>query len=354
MSAGDHQVAGSLASTVASGWRDGAGSAGGAARRWPHLSAGRGLGAGDGAVLSVAGAVCHLPVLVWLIDRVQRAPRAAMVRLRSGRGWWFGFGYFLLGLFWIGEAFLVEAERFAVGAAVRGDAAAGGPCVVLSGGRGCCRQLSRPGVGRVVALALALSATRMAARAYPDWLSLEHARLCADHAVAVDAGGGAGRHLRIDTGAVLIFAAPGVLLAGDRAATSFVRRWPIAVLPLAAMRRSARCAWRCCKPTLLPGVRVRIVQPSVPQREKWLPENQRQIFFDHIELSQRSPDGALDEAMADITHVIWPEAAMPFRPLQSPEALAMIGEMLPPGRASDIGRTANCGDGSANSRRAIA
>ena len=29
-------------------------------------------------------------------------------------GWWFGFGYFLAGLFWVGEAFLVEAETFAV------------------------------------------------------------------------------------------------------------------------------------------------------------------------------------------------------------------------------------------------
>ena len=28
-------------------------------------------------------------------------------------GWWFGFGYHLFGLFWVGEAFLVEADKFA-------------------------------------------------------------------------------------------------------------------------------------------------------------------------------------------------------------------------------------------------
>ena len=43
-------------------------------------------------------------------------------RARSGRverlvpafatGWWFGFGYFLAGLWWIGSAFLVEADKF--------------------------------------------------------------------------------------------------------------------------------------------------------------------------------------------------------------------------------------------------
>ncbi|MEQ1614643.1 MAG: apolipoprotein N-acyltransferase, partial [Hyphomicrobiaceae bacterium] len=129
--------------------------------------------------------------------------------------------------------------------------------------------------------------------------------------------------------AVLIFAAPGVLLAGDR--DDKVRAaLAIAVLPLAAMTAFGTLRLAMLKQDVVPGVRVRIVQPSVPQREKWLPENQRQIFFDHIELSKRRPDGTLDEAMADITHVIWPEAAMPFRPLQSPEALAMIGEMLPP------------------------
>ena len=34
-------------------------------------------------------------------------------RLAFYSGWWFGFCYFLLGLHWIGYAFLVEAERFA-------------------------------------------------------------------------------------------------------------------------------------------------------------------------------------------------------------------------------------------------
>ena len=62
-----------------------------------------------------------LPTLVWLIDgascaddrhaaRWYRRPEIAAAEI----GWWFGFGYFVPGLFWIGEAFLVEAETFAV------------------------------------------------------------------------------------------------------------------------------------------------------------------------------------------------------------------------------------------------
>src|SRR5438034_7743598 len=52
------------------------------------------------------------PVMVWLIDgagggRMHGLPAAAMA------GWWFGLGYFVPGLYWIGYAFLVDAPTFA-------------------------------------------------------------------------------------------------------------------------------------------------------------------------------------------------------------------------------------------------
>src|SRR5262245_39508630 len=57
-----------------------------------------------------------LPALVWLIDGAVRrhVDRGPVRRLTAAAetGWWWGFGYFLAGLFWIGEAFLVEAEIF--------------------------------------------------------------------------------------------------------------------------------------------------------------------------------------------------------------------------------------------------
>jgi apolipoprotein N-acyltransferase len=51
------------------------------------------------------------PAMVWLIDgaaagRLRGLPAAAMT------GWWFGFGYFVPGLYWIGYAFLVDASTF--------------------------------------------------------------------------------------------------------------------------------------------------------------------------------------------------------------------------------------------------
>src|SRR5262249_20095894 len=52
------------------------------------------------------------PVAVWLIDgagagRLRGVPAAAL------SGWLFGIGYFVPGLYWIGNAFLVDASTFA-------------------------------------------------------------------------------------------------------------------------------------------------------------------------------------------------------------------------------------------------
>ncbi|MBM3608618.1 MAG: apolipoprotein N-acyltransferase, partial [Alphaproteobacteria bacterium] len=58
---------------------------------------------------------------VWLIDGSYESgsdARTSGRRWRHARkaaaiGWWLGFGYFLAGLWWLGKAFLVEADQFA-------------------------------------------------------------------------------------------------------------------------------------------------------------------------------------------------------------------------------------------------
>ena len=51
------------------------------------------------------------PVLVWLIDGAGDG-RWGGVAVAAWTGWWFGFGYFVAGLYWIGYAFLVDAPTF--------------------------------------------------------------------------------------------------------------------------------------------------------------------------------------------------------------------------------------------------
>ena len=77
-------------------------------------------------------------------------------------------------------------------------------------------------------------------------------------------------------------------------------------------------------------MRVRLVQPGVLQSEKWRPESAQIILERLLSMSaaRTNPD---DTGLNDITHLIWPEAALPFFLSDFPEALVRIADMLPDG-----------------------
>ncbi len=65
------------------------------------------------------------------------------------------------------------------------------------------------------------------------------------------------------------------------------------------------------------GVRLRIVQSVIDQREKWKPENRDAVLEHYLRLSTSEP---LDK----VTHVIWPEGALPTLLLEDGPALDRI------------------------------
>jgi apolipoprotein N-acyltransferase len=131
--------------------------------------------------------------------------------------------------------------------------------------------------------------------------------------------------------AVPMFASPLVMMGdaapGQRRHVAFLSALIVGV-PLLVLGGYGAVRIAAAPSEPMGGVKLRIVQPSVPQREKWRPENQGAIFQDHLALSVTAPSGTRDD-LAGITHVVWPEAAMPFLPLEHPEALEAIGAMLP-------------------------
>jgi apolipoprotein N-acyltransferase len=54
-----------------------------------------------------------MTVAVWLIDGAVGTSAGRRFRAAFATGWWWGFGFFLAGLWWLGAAFLVEADKFA-------------------------------------------------------------------------------------------------------------------------------------------------------------------------------------------------------------------------------------------------
>jgi len=90
-------------------------------------------------------------------------------------------------------------------------------------------------------------------------------------------------------------------------------------------------------------VRIRLVQPSFTQRDKFEAAKRWPIFLRHLELSGNGLDGQSqlsqganarvisprDSAPLPPTHILWPEAAVPFLLRRTPNALAQIDKALP-------------------------
>lgn len=285
-----------------------------------------------------------IPILIWSIDAAGAEVNPAVSSRRRWRdhemvragavGWWFGFGYFLAGLFWIGEAFLVEAEKFAVLMPFAVMLMPAGLAIFWAAATAAAVALHwRPGFDRIAVLALTLASAewlRGHVLTGLPWNVIGYALTWPLPLMQTAAVLGV---YGLTLAAVPVFAAPAVLwVDAVEADVSSARRIAgalgaaacVAILALLGALR----LWDADLPS--DGIRVRLVQPSVPQREKWRPENQERIFLEHLELSRRSSIGQIDGA-AGIALIIWPEAAMPFLPLSAPGALSAIGRMLPEG-----------------------
>ncbi len=270
-----------------------------------------------------------LPVLVWLIDSAMLDARPA--RRAAIAGWQFGFGYFAAGLFWIGEAFLVEAETFAWMLPFVVTLLPAGLALFWAAASWVAQRFWRPGLSRVFVLAIALGIAEWlrghVLTGFP-WNVLGYALTSSD--VLMQSAALVGVYA-LSLWAVVIFALPLVVLANRRN----TKRWhrdvtrglALSVVPLLAFAIFG--IWRLAQadPPDVAGVNLRIVQPSIVQRDKWRPEKQGEIFNLHLDMSRRTAGGETDD-LKGITHVIWPEAAMPFRPLDHPEALSAIKGLL--------------------------
>lgn len=311
-----------------------------------------------------------LPVLAFLIEaepeeiasatpltRWQRT-KAHRCFAAAGAGWWFGFGYFFAGLVWVAEAFLVEARQFAVLIPL---VISGLPALLATfwaAATAAARWPRLSGTTRVLALALTLGLAEYA-RGHVltglPWNVLGYALTqplpLMQSAAYIGVYG-------LTLVAVLVFTLPMVLWAQARSGppgrSYRLTALAVGALPLLAMFLLG--SWRLASPPPPPAVaaKIRIVQPSVLQHEKWRPEHQERIFNDHLELSQTNPSGERD-GMAGISHVVWPEAAMPFLPLEYPAALQAIGRILPPGAQVIAGalRADYAGEGASLRRVAI-
>src|SRR5579863_8295629 len=248
-----------------------------------------------------------LPVVVWLIDgagagRLRGVPAAAIA------GWWFGLGYFVPGLYWIGYAFLVDASTFAwlLPFAILGLPAYLALFTAL--GFALARLLWTVDASRVLALAASLTLSEWlrghALTGFP-WnafgYALSEPLALAQSASLIGLWG-------LTFLAVAIFSSPAVLIDGASRSRKSWMAPALAATVLLAMTvfGAVRLAQ---EPTVTrANIELRIMQPNVQQDAKFNYGAKAEVMKKYLTLSDRA-SGPQSTGIRDVNVLIWPESA---------------------------------------------
>jgi apolipoprotein N-acyltransferase len=256
-------------------------------------------------------AVLGIVVFVWLWEAAP-TPRAALFA-----GWAWGLGHFAVGSYWILEAFFVPPADFALA----------GPPIVL----GLAAVLGFfPGLAAAVARGLALRWPVLSGR-YRRLIMLALAWTIAEWLRGHIFTGYPWNPL----GHVWIFAPPllqGAALFGVYGLGLFTflvlaaptAGWRASVVALAVLVLGGLGGWLVIAPAGEGGPRVRIVQPNIPQAEKWQPESRARHLRQLVDMSRRA-------GFERLAAVIWPETAIPGIVTPSSPVLPFLAAVVPPG-----------------------
>ncbi len=236
------------------------------------------------------------PALIWQLDGATRA------RTAFARGWWFGFGFFVIGLYWIAHALLTDPARygwmipFAVGGLAAYLALFPGLAALVA------HRLGRPGWSRILVFAAAWTAGEalrgVLLTGFP-WNPLGSVWTVSPPMLQVAAITGV-YGLGLIT--VATASAPAALAETGR------RRWvPLvgASVLLVAVYAGGAARLAGASSAVVPGVVLRLVQPNIAQHHKWRQDLRAAQFAKHLRLSTTA-------ARTSPTHVIWAETAAPF------------------------------------------
>ncbi|MBK9080990.1 MAG: apolipoprotein N-acyltransferase [Rhizobiales bacterium] len=270
-----------------------------------------------------------LTLAVWLIDGSAAGgglASPAALRRAAAAGWWWGFGYFLAGLWWLGAAFLVEADKFAWALPLGVLGLPAGLALFPALGFALSRLVWSTGGWRVLALAAGLGASEWLRgnifTGFP-WNALGMA--FGGNLVLAQASAWIGLW-GLTLAVVAICAAPATLADPVRRRLA---RSPVgyALIAFAALIAFGGLRLAGAGEEVVKGVKLRVMQPNLPQDAKFRPENKDAILTRYLDLSDRatSPQST---GVADATHLIWPESAFPFILSRDAGALARIGAAL--------------------------
>jgi apolipoprotein N-acyltransferase len=289
---------------------------------WRRFAASAALGGLASLALPPAYAVPVLlaafPGLLWLLDGATTRRTAFFL------GWWFGFGHFLFGLYWVSFALLTDIGRFWW---MMPFAAAGLPAL-LSLFTGlvtlALHRLQLRGLARVLAFAVLWGLAEwlrghlftgfpwnLIGYSWVGWLPvLQSTAVVGIYGLSLLTTAVAATPSLLTDPAETPRRAWGTLLAG------------LGLFAVLGAAGSVRLAG--ANDAMVPGVGLRVVQPNIAQTLKWVPAERERNFDNLLELSA-------GPASRPITHVIWPETAAPFFLSSDARHRQMIGAVTPSG-----------------------
>lgn len=270
---------------------------------------------------------------VWLIDgTIGKSVHASATRMRISAareaatvGWWLGFGYFLAGLWWLGAAFLVEADQFAWALPLGVVGLPAALALFTAIGFGAARLIWFGNAARVLALAAGIG--------FAEWLRStiftgfpwnNFGMALGGNQILAQAASVIGLHGLTIVGVAL--AASPALLA-DRERRVFALTTSVAVAIALASFGVLRLAFGHTE--FDPDVRLRIMQPNLPQDDKFRPDAMPAVLSNYLELSAKQTT-AQPEGISGVTHLIWPESPFPVILARDAESLQRIGDFLAP------------------------
>ncbi len=287
--------------------------------------------------------IVTMTVAVWLIDGCA-GDREGRIRsiLAAGRsaavsGWCLGFGFCLGGFWWLGAAFLVEADKFAwaLPLGVIGLPAFLGLFSAL--GFVIARLLWSSGAGRIFALATGLGLSEwLRGTIFTGFPWNDFGMALGGNLVTAQIASVVGLH-GLAFIAIALAAAPATLVDQNQSAATSgkvaglrYRPFFLAVFAFAAIVVFGAGRLASTPTQYVDGIQLRLMQPNLPQDEKFRADRGLEILASYIRLSDRStsPQTA---GVASATHLFWPESPFPFILSQNPEALAEISKFLPRG-----------------------
>jgi apolipoprotein N-acyltransferase len=241
-----------------------------------------------------------IPTIVLMLCLASDAPRR---RAAFGAGWWWGFGHFLVGDYWIANSFMIDPVHFGIWIPIIIPGLSAFLALYVGLAVLVAWHWRRHPLSYVLAFAAIWPVTEWlrghVLTGYP-WNLIAYSWSGIDAMMQSAAYWGS---WGLGSATILLASLPVLFLLTHRPVAVIANLCGVLLLALLWTGGAERLA--TASNATVPGVKLRLVQPSIPQLDKLTGAHREENYFKHLRMSVEAP------GFEQLTAVIWPEASAP-------------------------------------------